>query len=106
MKEIIMKVVTPSVEHYPSVEKISDSIGTLKEGVSEFANQVKSEAETTASRMSVTALEFMRSKFTDLRSEFSTDFGKMKSYVQEEPAKGLAIAFATGALVSILLRRS
>lgn len=101
-----MKVVTPSVEHYPSVEKISDSIGTLKEGVSEFANQVKAEAETTASRMSVTALEFLKSKFADLRSEFSSDFGKVKSYVQEEPAKGLAIAFAAGALASVLLRRS
>ncbi len=101
-----MKVVTPSAEHYPSVEKISDSIGTLKEGVSEFATQVKAEAETTASRMSVTAIEFLKAKYADLRSEFSNDFGKMKSYVQEEPAKGLAIAFAAGALVSVLLRRS
>lgn len=101
-----MKVVTPSVEHYPSVEKISDSIGTLKEGVSEFANQVKAEAETKATRMSVTAVEFLKSKLDDLRSEFSGDFDKVKAYVQDEPAKGLAMAFAAGAIASILLRRS
>lgn len=101
-----MKVVTPSVEHYPSVGKISDSIGNLKEGVSELATQVKAEAETTASRLSVTAVEFLKSKLDDMRSEFSSDFGKIKAYVQDEPAKGLAIAFAAGAVASILLRRS
>lgn len=101
-----MKIVTPSTAHYPSVEKISDSIGTLKEGVSELATQVKSEAEVKASKMSVTAIEFLKTKLDDFRAEFSSDFGKVKSYVQDEPAKGLAIAFAAGAVVSILLRRS
>ncbi len=101
-----MKVVTPSAENYPSVEKISESYGSLKEGVSEFATQVKAEAETTASRLSVTAMDFLKHKYADFRAEFSNDFGKIKSYVQEEPAKGLAIAFAAGALASILLRRS
>lgn len=100
-----MKVVTPSVEHYPSVNKISGSIDTFKEGVSELATQVKAEAEVKATRLSVTAVDFLKSKMDDLRSEFSSDFGKMKSYVQEEPAKGLAIAFAAGAVVSVLLRR-
>lgn len=108
-----MKVVTPSVEHYPSVEKISGSIDTFKEGVSEFkegvselATQVKAEAETKATRMSVTAMDFLKSKFEDLRSEFTGDFDKAKAYVQDEPAKGLAMAFAAGAIVSVLLRRS
>lgn len=101
-----MKVVTPSVEHYPSVEKISGSIGTFKEGVSELATQVKAEAETKATRLSVTAMDYLKSKFEDLRSEFAGDFSKAKSYVQDEPAKGLAMAFAAGAIVSILLRRS
>ena len=101
-----MKVVNTSVEHYPSVEKISDSIGTLKEGVSELATQIKSEAEEKASRLSVTAMDFLSSKLADAREEVSTDFGKMKAYVQEQPAKGLAMAFAAGAIASILLRRS
>lgn len=101
-----MKVVTPSVDHYPSVEKISGSIGTLKEGVSELATQIKTEAEDKASRLSVTAMDFLSHKLADMRAEVNNDFGKMKAYVQEEPAKGLALAFAAGAVVSILLRRS
>jgi len=101
-----MKVVNPDISQYPSVEKISTSYDTMKAGVSELAEQVTSEAGSAAQRISTRTSEFLMAKLDDLRSSLSSDFGKIKSYVQEEPAKGLAMAFVTGAIVSLLMRRS
>lgn len=100
-----MKIISPNIEHNPSVEKIATSYDSLKEGVVELAGQVKSEAGEAAGRMSTRTYDFLKSKLEDIRAEASNDFGKMKDYVRNEPAKGIAAAFVAGAVVSLLMRR-
>ncbi len=100
-----MRIVNPNIEHHASVEKISASYDGLKEGVGELAGQVKSEATEAASRVGSRAYDFLKEKLSGARSEMSSDLGKIKSYIREEPAKGVAIAFVAGALVSALMRR-
>lgn len=100
-----MKVVNPSIEQQPSVEKLSATYDNLKGDVSELAGQMKAEASEVASRVGTRAYDFMKDKLEDVRSEASSDLTKIRDYIREEPAKGVAIAFVAGALISVLMRR-
>lgn len=100
-----MKIINPHIEQYPSVEKISESYDNLKEGVTELAGQVKADASDAASRVGARTYDFVKDKLEAARAEASSDLRKIKTYIREEPAKGVAIAFIAGAVLSLLVRR-
>lgn len=100
-----MKIVNNTTD-YSSVNKISHSIDDLKEGVSELAGQVKADASVAAAEIGSRTSEYLKAKSADLRATFDRDLNQVRTYVQEQPVKGLAFAFLAGAVISLFMRRS
>ena len=100
-----MKIVHMNPDQAASVEKISESFETMKEGVGELAHQIKDETAHAASVAKEKTYDAVGNFLSGARKTVSSDFESVKSYIKREPVKGLAFAFLAGVLLNGMLRK-
>lgn len=62
-------------------------------------------AENAVHQLGGQVTDFLKTQKEAVSSTISKDIDHARAYVRKEPAKGLAMAFAAGALLSLLIRR-
>ncbi len=85
-----------------SIENIKEDIYTLKADVIELGRTVKSEG---MKKIEEATIE-LQDKIDNLKTEGREEMDKVQSYINSNPNQAVGIAFAAGALVALLLRRS
>ncbi len=84
-----------------SIDNIKEDIYTLKADVIELGRTVKSEG---MKKIEEATIE-LQDKIDSLKTEGRDEIDKVQSYINNNPNNAVGIAFATGALVALLLSR-
>lgn len=84
----------------------TDSLSEAASKTAASALELKDETVAAAQQIGNRLIRTVKDQADTISSTVSNDMDKVRDYVRREPAKGLAMAFAAGALVSILMRRS
>ena len=90
-----------SKEAATSLDNIKEDIYTLKADVIELGRTVKSEG---LKKIEEATIE-LHDKIDNLKKEGSNELDKVQSYINSNPSQAVGIAFAAGALLTLLLRR-
>lgn len=85
-----------------SLDNIKEDIYTLRSDVIELGRTVKSEG---LKKIEEATIE-LHDKIDNLKKEGSNEIDKIQSYVNANPNQAVGIAFAAGAILALLLRRS
>ena len=84
----------------------SDALSEAASKTAASALELKDETVAAAQQIGDRIMRAVKDQADNISTTVSSDMDKVRDYVRNEPAKGLAIAFAAGALVSILMRRA
>jgi ElaB/YqjD/DUF883 family membrane-anchored ribosome-binding protein len=86
---------------FPEIQEIRDDLDSLKTNVVELTRHLRSEGEDQANMIA----EKARKKVAMLRKTGFQEMQKVERRIKAHPAQSLAIAFAVGAVASLLAGR-
>lgn len=84
-----------------SIDNIKKDIYTLRSDVIELGRTVKSEG---LKKIEEATIE-LHDKIDNLKREGNEEMDKIQAYINDKPNQSVAIAFAAGALLALLMKR-
>ena len=86
---------------YPEIKEIQNDLLSLKSNIKELGQHINSDGKDYVSDFNARAKE----RLEKTRQDGRDSLGRLEDTVRENPGRSLAIAFASGVILSALMRR-
>jgi len=101
----IQDLASSAKRSYPEVDNIRNDLRALKSDTAQLGQHVVSDSREKLSSLAESATEMAKEEYTHLSKTAKEESRRLEAYIKERPFQGVAAAFLTGVVISMMMRK-